>query len=99
MVCVLLDLKANCSLLLITIIIATTNVIIQWEVKFSIKTNPVPRNHTEHLGVVVMLWTCICEVPCSYLSRFKVYTLNDISNAFYVYFCWLFGGLVGYLVG
>jgi len=51
------------------------------------------------LGVLVMLYTCICEVPDSYLSRFTVYTLSDVSNAFYVYFCSLFGGLVGYLVG
>lgn len=86
-------------LIMIIIVTVTLIVIIQWEVKFYIEATPVPRNHMGQLGVVVMLYTCICEVLGSYLSRFTVYTLSYVSNAFYVYFCSLFGRLIGYLFG
>jgi hypothetical protein len=56
MVCVLLNLKSGSIVVLITIIIATTLiVIIQSKVKFYIEATPVPRNHMEHLGAVVIM--------------------------------------------
>ena len=42
MVCVLLNLKSNCIMVLITIVVASTVVvIIQWEVKSYIEATPV----------------------------------------------------------